>query len=87
MARPKQNPTLNFVVGLYKEMKPGDRRTLMLELMALTFDIEFPQTMPARQRKTHPRKDSSLKTIEFTQEEVNAASASALYNPLPGSKP
>jgi hypothetical protein len=44
-------------------MKPSDRRTLMLELMALTFDIEFPQTMPVRQRKTRSRKEANQPEI------------------------
>ena len=66
MARPKQNPTLNFVVGLYREMKPTDRRTLMLELMALTFDIEFPQTIPVRQRKARSRKEANPPEIPQT---------------------
>ncbi len=78
MPRPKPHPTVVFVLSLYREMKPDDRRLLMMQLMASTFDMgngeylkpliqslaPMPKRPRGRPRKEKPLAETPTNTIE-----------------------
>ncbi len=82
MPRPKPHPTIVFVLGLYKEMKPQDRRLLMMQLMASTFDMsggDYLQPLiqslgPAPKRpRGRPKKEDVVPSPTNTFESIKEA--------------
>lgn len=71
MARPKGNPTIQFVLGLYREMKTADRRTLMLALTDASFDVPTavaaPRTVPRAKQKGGPSAEQTTAAESGTQ--------------------
>jgi hypothetical protein len=62
MPRVKQNHTVLFVIGLFREMKPADRRLLMATLTDETLDLAFPAA-EAPKPKSAKRKEAQPPTI------------------------